>query len=186
MSFDENAKKTARVHFVLGIVAFAVLSALAFTIFGLQLGLVAISPVIGVAVSVFVVKHGAGGTIRFFKRIALNEFQGVHHAFNDHTVSVRWQDGDCKTLASDVFDILKHQADATMLRRLALQYGNDGFFKDEQGLWWFGESALLDWLRRRSQKLDQQTLSLQRWFEKDVFPPMRKKAELAESEESKN
>lgn len=178
MSFDDDARKKALVNWLLGISAFIALYAYAQFFFGWLIGFVVITPVIGVAVSVFLVKHGAGGTFRWFKRMALNDLQGIHHAFYDHPVRVRWQDGDCQTLAGDVFDILHHQADAAALQRLALQYGNDGFFRDERGSWRFGESALLDWLHRRSQSLDQQTLRLHRWFERDVFPPMRKKAEL--------
>lgn len=179
MSFDEDARKKARVNWLLGIVAFVSLCAYAMFFFGWLIGFVLITPVIGVAVAVFLVKHGAGGTVRLFKRVALNELQGVHHAFHDRPVCIRWQEGNCQTAASDVFAILDHQTDATALRRLALQYGSDGFFKDEDGRWWFGESALLDWLQRRSQSLDTQTLRLHRWFAKEVFPPMRKKAELA-------
>ncbi len=179
MSFDDAARKTALINWLLGIAAFIALYACAQFFFGWLIGFVVITPVIGVAVSVFLVKHGTGGTFRWFKRMALNDLQGIHHAFHDHPVRVCWQDGNCQTLAADVFDILHHQADATALRRLALQYGNDGFFRDERGYWWFGESALLDWLHRRSLSLDQQTLRLHRWFEKEVFPPMRKKAALS-------
>lgn len=178
MSFDEDARWTALVNCLLGIVAFVALCAVAKFFFGRLIGFVVITPVIGVAVSVFIVNHGAGGTFRLFKRMALNDLQGLHHAFYDRPVWVRWQDGGCQTLASDVFDILDHQSSAARLRQLAQQYGDDGFFKDESGRWWFGESALLDWLHRRSQSLDHQTLRLHRWFEKEVFPPMRKKAEL--------
>jgi hypothetical protein len=178
MSFDADTRKTARVNWLLGILAFVTLYAYAQFFFGWLLGFVVITPVIGIALSVFIVKRGAGGTFRWFKRMALNELQGIHHAFHDRPVRIRWQDGDCQTLAADVFDILSHQTNAALLRRLALQYGDDGFFKDQRGRWWFGESALLDWLHRRSQTLDHQTLRLHRWFEKEVFPPMRKKAEL--------
>ena len=177
MSFEKDLRKTARINWLLGIAAFVALCVCAEFFFGRLIGFVLITPVIGVAVSVFLVKHGVGGTFRWFKGMALNELQGNHHAFNDRPVCVRWQDGDCKTLATDVFDILSHRADATFLRRLALQYGDEGFFGDEHGRWWFGESALLDWLQRRAQNLDHQTLRLHCWFEKEVFPPMRKKAE---------
>jgi hypothetical protein len=178
MTFDESAKWTALVNWLLGIAAFVALCAAAQFFFGWLIGFVVITPVIGVAVSVFIVNHGAGGTLRLFKRMALNDLQGIHHAFHDRPVWVRWQDGGCQTLASDVFDILDHQSSGARLRHLARHYGDDGFFKDESGRWWFGESALLDWLHRRSQSLDHQTLRLHRWFEKEVFPPMRKKAEL--------
>lgn len=178
MSFDEDARKKALVNWLLGIAAFIALYTYARFFFGWLIGFVVITPIIGVAVSVFVVKHGAGGAFRWLKRMALSDQQGIHHAFHDHPVCVRWQDGDCQTLAADVFDILRHQTDAPLLRRLALHYGEDGFFKDWRGHWWFGESALLDWLHRRSQSLDHQTLRLHRWFAKEVFPPMRKKAEL--------
>ena len=178
MSFDKDTKKTSLVNWLLGIFAFIGLYAIAKFFFGWLIGFVVITPVIGVAVSVFIVNHGAGGTFGLFKRMALNDRQGIHHAFHDHPVRVCWQNSNCQTLAADVFDILHHHADATAMRRLALQYGNNGFFRDEGGQWWFGEPALLDWLRRRSQTLDQQTLRLHRWFERDVFPPMRKKAEL--------
>ncbi|WP_374328014.1 hypothetical protein [Azonexus sp.] len=178
MSFDDDARKKALVNWLLGIAAFIALFASAQFFFGWLIGFVVITPVIGVAVSVFLVKHGAGVTFRWLKRMALNDQQGIHHAFHDHPVRVRWQNNDCQTLAADVFDILHHQADTNLLRRLALQYGNDGFFRDERGAWWFSGSALLDWLHRRSQSLDQQTLRLHRWFNKEVFPPMRKKAEL--------
>lgn len=178
MSFDEEVRKTALVNWLLGIAAFVALYACATFFLGWLIGFVVITPVIGVAISVFLVKHAAGGTFRWFKRMALNELQGNHHAFNDRPVCVRWQNGECKTLATDVFDILGYRVDATLSRRLALQYGDNGFFGDERGRWWFGESALLDWLQRRAQTLDHQTLRLHRWFEKEVFPPMRKKAEL--------
>lgn len=178
MSFDEDTKRTSLVSWLLGIFAFIGLCAIAKFFFGWLIGFIVITPVIGVAVSVFLVKHGAGGTFRLFKRMALNDLQGIYHAFHDRPVWVRWQDGGCQTLASDVFDILDHQASGERLRHLARHYGDDGFFKDESGRWWFGESALLDWLHRRSQTLDHQTLRLHRWFEKEVFPPMRKKAEL--------
>lgn len=178
MSFDKDTKKTSLVNWLLGIFAFIGLYAIAKFFFGWLIGFVVITPVIGVAVSVFIVNHGAGGMFRLFKRMALNDLQGIHHAFHDRPVWVRWQDGGCQTLASDVFDILDHQSSGARLRQLARQYGDDGFFKDERGRWWFGESALLDWLHSRSKTLDHQTLRLHRWFEKEVFPPMRKKAEL--------
>lgn len=178
MSFDKNARKIARINWLLGIVVFVALCAYARFFFGWLLGFVMITPIIAIAISVFIVKHGAGGTFRWFKHLALNDLQGIHHAFNDRPVCIRWHNGDCKTLASDVFNILHHPVDATLLRRLAIQYGDDGFFRDHRGRWWFGESALLDWLHRRSHTMDQQTLRLHRWFEKEVFPPMRKKADL--------
>lgn len=179
MSFDEDARKKARVNWLLGIAAFIALFAYAQFFFGWLIGFVLITPIIGVAVAVCLVNHGVGGVVRLFKRMVLNELQGIHHAFHDRPVCIRWQGGNCQTAAGDVFSILDHHADATALRRLALQYGNDGFFKDGDGYWWFGEAALLDWLHRRSQSQDQHTLRLHRWFAKEVFPPMRKKAELA-------
>jgi len=178
MFFDHDARKKALLNWLLGITAFIALYAYAQFFFGWLIGFVVITPVIGVAVSVFLVKYGAGGTFRWLKRMALNDLQGIYHAFQDHPVRVRWQNSDCQTLAADVFDILDHQSSGARLRHLARHYGDDGFFKDESGRWWFGESALLDWLRRRSQTLDHQTLRLHRWFAKEVFPPMRKKAEL--------
>ena len=116
MSFDEDARKKALVNWLLGIAAFIALYAYARFFFGWLIGFVLITPVIGVAVAVFLVKHGAGGTVRLFKRVALNELQGVHHAFHDRPVCIRWQEGNCQTAASDVFSILDHQTDATALR----------------------------------------------------------------------
>ncbi len=64
MSFDEDARKKALVNWLLGIAAFIALYAYAQFFFGWLIGFVVITPIIGVAVSVFVVKHGAGGAFR--------------------------------------------------------------------------------------------------------------------------
>lgn len=61
MSFDEDARKKARVNWLLGIVAFVALCAYAMFFFGWLMGFVVITPVIGVAVAVFSSSTGQAG-----------------------------------------------------------------------------------------------------------------------------
>jgi hypothetical protein len=146
-------------------------------LFGRLIGFVVCVPILGAFVARLIVNHGSAG-YRGFRWLALHEFNGNYHAFNDLQVRVEWDVDQCRVMAKDVFNVMRERPDAKVLRRLCIAYGEHGFFQDERGTWWFGEAAVLAWLNHRAHKFDERAQRFHRWFEKGVFPPMRKKAEL--------
>ena len=146
-------------------------------LFGQLIGFVVCVPILGAFVARLIVNHGSAG-YRGFRWLALREFNGNYHAFNDLPVRVEWDVDQCRVMAGDVFNVMHERPDAQARRRLCVAYGEHGFFQDERGDWWFGEAAVLQWLSLRAQRFDERAQRFHRWFEKDVFPPMRKKAEL--------
>ena len=146
-------------------------------LFGRAIGLVMCVPVIGVYVSRLLLNH-AGDGFRAMRWLKLHKLNGKYHAFDDLHVRIEWEDGQVQVSAQDVFRLLHENPEASTLRRLAISFGESGFFQDENGGWWFGETAILEWLNKRAQKHDQKALRLKLWLERDVIPPHRKKAEI--------
>jgi len=146
-------------------------------LFGRLIGFVVCVPIVGAFVARLIVNHGSAG-LRGFSWLAWHEFSGTYHAFNDLQVRVEWDVDQCRVMARGVLNVMHERPDATTWRRLCIAYGERGFFPDEGGEWWFGEAAVLEWLSHRAHKFDAQAQRFQRWFERDVFPPMHKKAEI--------
>ena len=134
-------------------------------------------PILGGLVARLILNHGSAG-YRGFRWLALQEFNGSYHAFNDLQVRVEWDVDQCRVMAKDVFNIMRERPDEQTRRRMCIAYGEHGFFQDERGDWWFGEAAVLAWLNHRAHKFDERAQRFHRWFEKDVFPPMHKKSEI--------
>lgn len=146
-------------------------------LFGRLVGFVICVPILGAYISRLFLNHGSVG-YRGLRWLALGKVNGSYHAFNDLQVQVEWDGEQCLVAARDVFRIMAEKADAKARRRLRIAYGERGFFQDEQGVWWFGEAAVLQWLSHRAHKFDERARRFYRWFERDVFPPLHKKEEI--------
>jgi hypothetical protein len=151
---------------------------LASLLFGKVIGFVVCVPLIGVFVSRLLLNH-AGAGYDAMRWLALHKLNGNYHTLDDRHIRVVWLDGQCAVAASDVFKHLNEKSSAASCRRLAIAFGDSGFFQGEQGAWWFGENAALAWLNKRAHKADQNALRLKLWLEREVFPPFHKKAEIA-------
>jgi hypothetical protein len=145
--------------------------------YGPVLAFVVSAPVLGVYAAWWLVSRGAG--MRHWLRwLALHKVDGNYHAFDGVAVRIGWSEGQCRVAAQDVFNVLREQFDARTSRRLETQFAGGGFFKDEKGQWWFGESALLQWLARRGRRFDRRTNRFRLWLEREAFAPMHRKIEL--------
>ena len=145
--------------------------------FGPRIGFVATSPLLGIIASVLIVNYG-GLLYDGLRWLVWREEEGSYHAFDDIGVHVEWQDGQCRVAASDVFKVLGDAPDGDTCHRLRAHYGRRGFFQDDQGVWWFGEAALPEWLEQRARGFDQRALKFRLWLLREVFPPLGKRAEI--------
>jgi hypothetical protein len=181
MAFLFNADRQERnarwLNYGLAVLALLICYSVASALFGRLVGFVVCVPILGAYISRLLVNHGASCYCGL-RWLALNRVNGSYHAFDDLQVRVEWNIDQCRVAARDVFRIMDEKPDAVALRRLCVAHGEDGFFQDDRGDWWFGEAAVLQWLSLRAQRFDERAQRFHRWFEKDVFPPMRKKAEL--------
>ena len=174
---DPQARNSLWLTYGLAALALVICFAVASFLFGRLIGFVVCVPIIGAFVARLIVNHGAAG-YRGFRWLALHKFNGSYHAFNDLQVRVEWDVDQCRVMAKDVFNVMRERPDAKTRRRLCIAYGEHGFFQDERGDWWFGETAVLEWLNQRAHRFDERAQQFHRWFERDVFPPLHKKAEL--------
>jgi len=175
-SYEQQERSTRALTYVLAVVFFAVAYGLARSAYGPVLGFVVCSPLLGVYGAWWLVNHGAG--MRHWLRwLALRKVDGHLHAFDGLTIRIGWSEGRCRVAAQDVFKALREEFNAKASRRLEADFAAGGFFKDKKGDWWFEESALLQWLERRSTRLDRRTNRLRLWLEREAFPPMHRKEE---------
>jgi hypothetical protein len=175
--YERQARNTLRLTYALAALFLASLFGVIAHYFGLSIALLLCSPVIGGYGAWFLVNLGSK-SYKSLRWLALNKVNGHFHAFSDIEVQVEWNDGQCEVAAKDVFNVMHEKPDAQTLRRLGIRFGERGFFQDDAGAWWFGETAVLTWLNERAHKLDQKAHQFHYWFERDVFPPLRKKAEI--------
>lgn len=174
---DLQERKGRWLAYGLAALSLAICFGVASFLFGPLIGFVVCVPIVGTFVARLIVNHGAA-SVRGFRWLALREFNGSYHAFNDLHVRVEWDVDQCRVMAKDVFNVMHERPDAKLRRRLCIAYGEHGFYQDERGDWWFGETAVLAWLGHRAQRFDERAQRFLRWFERDVFPPMHKKAEI--------
>ena len=174
---DPSERNSHWLRYALAAISLMVCFGVASFLFGRLIGFVICVPIIGTFAARLIVNHGSAG-YRGFRWLALHEFNGSYYAFNDLHVRVEWDIDQCRVMASDVFNVMREKPDAKARRRLCIAYGEHGFFQDVRGDWWFGEAAVLAWLNHRAHRADERAQRFHCWFDKDVFPPMHKKAEL--------
>ena len=175
--FERQERHTRWLTYALAVLLFAAVYSLAWLFFGGLIGFVVCVPILGAYASWILVNHGGAG-YRGLRWLALHKVNGNYLAFDDLQVRVEWRDGQCRVAAWDVFNVLHEKLEDQACRRLGISYGEQGFFQDEHGAWWFGEKTILQWLNNRAHKFDKQALRLRLWLEREVFPPLHKKAEI--------
>jgi hypothetical protein len=65
------------------------------------------------------------------------------------------------------------------MRRLATRFGHGHgqYAADAQGEWWFREAAVVQRLESRAATFDVAARKFRLWLQREVFPPMHRKAE---------
>lgn len=174
-SFERRERATRVITYALAAAFYAIAFGTAWAAYGPVAGFVATSPVLAVCGAWWLVHHGTG--IRAAVRwLALRKIDGNFHAFDGEGVRIAWAEGQCRVAALDVFQVLRVPLDATSIRRLVAACGEEGFFQDAKGEWWFGESALLQWLDKRGTRLERRENRFRLWLEREAFPPAHRKA----------
>jgi hypothetical protein len=171
----ERSERFARVlGYVLAVVLYAAAYRLARVIYGPVVGFLLCTPILGAYGAWCLVHHGASAR-HWVRWLVLRKVSSNYHAFDDISVRIVWRNGQCWVAAVDVFNVLHEEFDATTRRRLEMSCGQGGFVRDETGDWWFGDSALLQWLEKRT-SFDRRVSRFRLWLEREAFPPMRRKA----------
>ena len=122
----------------------------------------------------------AGGSAAhgWSRRQLWQEVQGRHHAFDD--IWVRIEDGgrgNFRIRTEDVLRVLALDLDDLALRKLGARLPPGALFRDQAGLWWFTEAALLDYLGQHAARQDGRAWRFRLWLEREVLPPLRRQAE---------
>ena len=178
ISFEQQERRTRRLAYALAALLFPAIYGMAWLTFGPLIGLVLCVPLLGVYGSWLVVNH-AGTGYRWIRWLALRGINGNYTAFDDLAVRIEWRDGQCRVAARDVFKVLREPFDDKACRRTRISYGEAGFFQDEDGEWWFGETTVLQWLNRRVHKFDRRAQRFHLRPEREAFPPLRRKAYIS-------
>jgi hypothetical protein len=144
--------------------------------YGPTIGFVVTTPVLAAYASWLLLQNGTAG-LYVVKWLALRRINGKRHFFDDHAIEIVEVDGRCRVAANDALAVLHIEADAPTLRRLQLQCGAEGFFQDEGGRWWFDEAAIVKWLDDSGRTQQHRNQRLRLWLEREVFPPLHRKAE---------
>jgi len=175
-SQERKERFTRALGYVLAVVLYAVAYLLARVIYGPVVGFLVCTPILGAYGAWWLVHHGGANTRHWLRWLALRKVSGNYHAFDDVSVRIVWRNGQCWVAAKDVFNVLCEEFDARTRRRLEMSCGQGGFVRDERGDWWFGDSALIQWLEKRSTGFDRRVNRFRLWLEREAFPPLRRKA----------
>jgi hypothetical protein len=174
--YERQERFTRTLTYVLAVVFYAFAYALAQFSYGPVAGFVVCSPILAAYGAWWILNRGVGAR-HWLRWLALREVNGNYHAFDEVPVRIAWDDGQCWVAAKDVFEVLREQLDAQTSRRLVTACGQGAFIKDQHGAMWFAESALLQWLGKRSARTDRRTNQFKLWLEHEAFPAMHKKEE---------
>ncbi|AXS79765.1 hypothetical protein HYN24_06880 [Dechloromonas sp. HYN0024] len=179
MDLDEEIRQRNRRYLLLALILLACGYVALASYLGLVLATVWTSPVFGSLLAYWLVQHWAGKSFRWFRKRAYAGTDGIYHAYDDLQVRVRWNGAFCEVAMVDVLNVLRIPKDEQrkIIRRLALRYPGD-VYQCAQKEWWFADTALLDWLADKGQNLHHHVLRFRRWFERETFPALRRKAEL--------
>lgn len=175
---DFHSERAARSHRVLTVIAALVFFAFAYRLawfaYGPVIGFVVCSPILGAYVAWLLI-HRAESWLYFPKWMALRKIHGKRHFFDDRPLRVEERDGCYRVAAADIFDVLGERPGPDTLRRMRVQLGEQGFFQDEKGDWWFEEAAALQWLWRRAQRQSRSSQKLHFWLQREAFPALHRK-----------
>lgn len=175
--FERKERNFRWLTYLLALLFLLAVYAMASFFFGNLIGLVLCVPIVGVYSAVFLVNH-AGASYRWAYWLTWRKVNGHYQTFDDREVCIEWRAQHCRVATADVFRVMQLKPDAMEHRKLGVRHGSEGFYRDERGIWWFSEPALLNWLKPRAERMDERAIRLLRWLEKEVFPPMHKKAEI--------
>jgi len=173
-SYERQERFTRTLTYFLAAVFYACAYGLARFSYGPVAGFVVCSPILAAYGAWWILNRGLGAR-HWLRWLALREVNGSYHAFDEVPVRIAWNEGQCWVAAQDVFEVLHARLDAQTSRRLVTAYGKVGLIKDQHGAMWFAESALLQWLERRSMRTDRRTNQFKLWLEHEAFPAMHKK-----------
>jgi hypothetical protein len=176
-SFERQERVNRALTYALAVGFYAIAYALCCFAYGPVAGFLVSTPVLGVYGALLLV-YRAPGMRHWLRWLVLRKVQGIYQAFDGVAVRIAWRDGQCRVAAHDVFEVLRERLDARACRHLVAVCGAEGFTQDEKGDWWFGEPALLQWLEKYGAHADRRAWRFRIWFEREVFPPMHRKAEL--------
>ena len=178
-SHERDERFTRVVGYVLAVVLYAAAYLLAQVIYGPVVGFLVCTPILGAYGAWWLVHHGASAR-HWVRWLAWRKVSNNYHAFDDVAVRIVWRSGQCWVAAQDVFNVLREEFDARTRRRLEISCAG-GLVRDERGDWWFGDSALLQWLEKRSTGFDRRVNRFRLWLEREAFPPLRRKEALRDS-----
>lgn len=166
ISFDARGERLRRLGPLLGGLALVGLFVALFLLAGPEEALAWTLPLAGAVAAGWLLRHG-------FSCLAgrLRPKDGAGPSFGRHRVRLCHAGERCAIDAEDALRAMKIRPDEMTLRRLALRYGDCGFFQDENGRWWFCEQALLDWLQRRAHDGDLRAQHFRHWLEREALPP---------------
>jgi len=178
--WGDRAERNHRIATVaLALAFYCVAYSMAWFVYGPVIGFAICTPILGGYVAWLLV-HRAEAWLFFPKWLALRDFNGTRHFFDDRLLRIEACDGRCRIAAADVFGVTGQKPSDRMLRRLQSRLGPQSFFQDEKGVWWFDEAAVLEWLKGHARHADRITMRLHRWLEQEAFPALRRKIELGQ------
>lgn len=135
-------------------------------------GLVGVAP-IGWVLSRWLV-FGFSHFKRHAYETACAEWQGKYFEFDGMQVRIDCDDNTVRVVADDVFRQLGYQPGESDRRRLALSYGEAGYWRGAGEPDTFDQEAVLTFLAGRRER---QAPRLRAWLERQVFPNLRARME---------
>jgi len=185
MSADHWGDRTERNHrmatIALAVVFYCVAYSTAWFVYGPVIGFAICSPIL-CGYLAWLLVHRADVWLSFPKWLALRDSNGTRYFFDDRPLRIEACDGRCRIAAADVFSITGQKLSDQKLRWLQSRLGPRSFFQDDEGIWWFDEAAVLEWLKGHATHADRITIGLHRWLEKEAFPALHRKIALGRSD----
>ena len=180
MRLDLSSERAVRNDRIATVVAALVFYAVAYTLawfaYGPKIGFVICTPILGGYLAWLLI-HRAESWLYLPKWLALRKINASHHFFDERPLRIEVHDGKCRIAAADVFDVLGQQPSIQLLRRLQVHLGEQAFYQEKDGSWWFEEAAALQWLKSRTAQPDRATRRLYLWLEREAFPALHRKLE---------
>jgi len=123
----------------------------------------------------WVLWRGGGRLWHWARGASLAAWNGSYFEFDGRQIRVLFDDGDIYLVADDVFAALDLARGDAAVERARVAAGRDGIRAPPQARELaFTERGLAAWLERRQAE---QAVRFQRWFEREVAAPYRKRRE---------
>jgi hypothetical protein len=156
---------------VYGVIAFCAIGAFVYWARHEPIALLTGLPIIASVFAYYFIQYGAGAAWRQVKHNSLASRSGNTYVFEGKRIGMRFENKQCFVNAADVMGAMGKPNSKSLISAMAIQKTSTHLIQDSQGVWWFTELGVMQWILPQAATFDHQARRLQQWLQRDVFRP---------------